>query len=114
MAEPAGGVDPRREPEADRTLVARGGIDAGDAHQRAQPRLLRLGEATQTRERERAALVAERHDVGDGRERDDVEVAVEKRMVAAEQRLGELPHDRGATETRERILALERCDDRTV
>ena len=43
--------------------------------------------------RERAVLVDERHDVGDGRERDDVEVPLEERMARAEQRLGELPDD---------------------
>ena len=48
-----GGVDPRREPEADRALVAGGRVDAGDAHQRPQPGLLRLREPPQA-ERARA------------------------------------------------------------
>ncbi len=55
---------------------------------------------------------SERHDVGDGREGDDVEVALEKRMARSEQRLGELPHDGGAAETGERVVALQRRDDR--
>ena len=111
-AEPAGGVDPRSEPEADRALVAGRRIDAGDAHQRAQPGLLGLREPAEAEQRERAALVDERDDVGDGRERDDVEVAVEERMPGSEERLGELPDDRGAAETGERVVALERRDDR--
>ena len=65
-------------------------------------------------ERERAVLVDERHDVGDGRERDDVEVPVEERVPRAEQRLGELPDDAGAAEAGERVVALQRRDDRAV
>ena len=85
--EPPRRVDARREPEADRRLVDRGRVDAGDAHQRLQARLLRLGEPAQPEQRERAVLVDERHDVGDGGERDDVEVALEERVLGAEQRL---------------------------
>ena len=48
-------------------------------------------------------LVDERHDVGDRRERDHVEVPLEERVARAEQRLGELPHDAGPAEARERI-----------
>ena len=39
--QPPGGVDPRREPEADRAGVERARVDAGDGHQRAQPGLAR-------------------------------------------------------------------------
>ena len=112
-AQASGGVDPRREPEADRTLVERGRIHAGDAQQRAQARLLRLREAAQTDERERTVLVDERHDVGDRRERHDVEMPLEERVVGAEQPLGQLPHHRGPTETGKGIIALERGDHRT-
>ena len=63
-------------------------------------------------ERERAVLVDERDDVGDGRERDHVEVPVAERMLLAEQRLRELPDDAGAAEARERVVALQRRDDR--
>jgi hypothetical protein len=100
--EPAGGVDPRREPEPDRALVARRRVDVRDAHERPQPRLLRLGQPPQAGERERAVLVEEGDDVGDGRERDEVEVPVEERMPGAEERLGELPHDAGPAEAGER------------
>ena len=99
-----------RKPIDDSSIAA--GIDAADAHQRAQARLLRLREAAQAEQRERAVLVDERHDVGDRRERDDVEVPLEERMVRAEQRLGELPDDAGAAEAGERIVALQRRDDR--
>src|SRR6476659_4018108 len=44
-AEPTGGIDPRREPKADRLLVDGSGIDTADAHQRPQAGLLRLREA---------------------------------------------------------------------
>src|SRR5262249_21422539 len=60
MAEPAGGVDPRCEPEADRALVDDRGIDVRDLHQRAQSRLLRASERAQPRACERAVLVDER------------------------------------------------------
>ena len=63
-------------------------------------------------QRERTVLVDERHDVGDRGERDDVEVPLEERMAGTEQRLGELPDDACAAETRERIVALQRRDDR--
>jgi hypothetical protein len=46
-------------------------------HQRAQADLLRLREATQAEQRERAVLVDERHDVRDRGERDDVEVTLQ-------------------------------------
>ena len=112
--EAARGVDPGCEAEADRRLVAGGRIDSGDLHQRAEPGLLGLREAAQPRECERPALVDERDDVGDRGERDDVEVAVEEGMPVAEQRLGELPDDRGAAQPGERVVALERRDDGAV
>ena len=66
-----------RKPIDDSSIEA--GIDVPDAHQRAQPGLLRLREPPQAEQRERAVLVDERHDVGDRRERDDVEVPLEER-----------------------------------
>ena len=112
-AQPAGRVDPRREPEADRRLVDRGGVDVGDAHQCAQTGPLRLCEPPQAEQRERAVLVDERHDVGDGGERDDVQMALEKRVIGAEQRLRELPDDPGAAQSGEGVVPLERRDDGT-
>ena len=83
----------------------------GDAHQCAQARPLRLREAPQAEERERAVLVDERHDVGDGGERNDVQVPLEKRMLGAEQRLRELPDDPGAAQPGEGVVPFERRDD---
>src|SRR5439155_14452826 len=94
-------VDARREAKTDRALVARCGVDAGDRHQRPQPGLLRLRQATQTGERQRPALVDEGNDVRDRGERDDVEMPVEEWVPRPEERLGELPHDSGATEAGE-------------
>ena len=114
MAEPSGGVDARPEPEAARAGVDRRRIDAGRAHQRLQPRLLRARERAQARDRERAVLVDERHDVGDRRERDEVEVPLRDLRVDAEERLAELVDDAGAAELRERIVGRPRRDDRAV
>ena len=113
--EPAGGVDPRREPEADGALVDGRGVDARGAHQRAQARAASSSASrAQPGDRERAVLVEERDDVGDRRERDEVEVAGEPLVAGAEQRLGELVDDAGAAELRERIVGGPRGDDRAV
>ena len=77
-----------------------------DAHQRPQAGLLRLREPAEAEQRERPVLVDERHDVGDGRERDHVEVPLEKRMVGTEKRLGELPDDGRAAEPGEGVVPL--------
>ena len=74
MAEPAGGVDARREAEAERACLDRGGVDARGAHERAQARARCVRASARRPARERAVLVDERHDVGDGRERDEVEL----------------------------------------
>ena len=87
-AQPAGRVDARREPEADRRLVDRRGVDVRRrASARAGPGFCVCARRRRPSERERAVLVDERHDVGDGGERDDVEVALEKRVLGTEQRL---------------------------
>jgi hypothetical protein len=111
-AQPARSIDPRREPEANGLLVDGGRVDAADPHQRAQSRLLCLGDAAQPEQRECAVLVDERDDVGDGRERNDVEVPFEEWMLDTEQRLRELPDDGGAAQALEGIVALQRRDNR--
>ena len=79
-AEAAGGVDPRGEPEADGALVDDGRIDAGGAHQRAQARPRgRARAACSPAIASAAVLVDERNDVGDRRERDQVEMLLERR-----------------------------------
>ena len=113
-AEAARGVDARRQAEADRTLVAGCRVDACDGHQRAEPRPLRLRETPEPGEGQRPALVDERDDVGDGRERDDIEVAVEEGVARPEERLCELPDDGSPAEALERIVALERGHDGAV
>jgi hypothetical protein len=113
-AEPPRSVDARREPEADRAFVDRRGVDARDLHQRAQSRFLGPPQALQPGERERAVLVEQRHDVGHGRERDEIEVLLEERVGRSQQRLGELPDDARAAEAGERVVALQRRDDRAV
>ncbi len=108
------GVDPRREPERDCGRVDRRRIDAGDAHQRREPGLLRAGEAAEARRRECAILVDERHDVGDRRERDQVGVAGERRVLGAEESLRELCDDTGAAEIGKRVLGGPRGHDRAI
>ena len=110
MPEPAGGVDARREPEADGALVDDRGIDVRDAHQRAQPGLLRPRERAQPGACEGAVLVHERHDVGDRREPDQVGVLVDRDA----ERLRELRDDAGAAELLKGIVGRTRRDDRTV
>ena len=112
VAEAARGVDARAEPEAARARVDGRRVDAGRAHQRLQARLLRAGERPQPRDRERAVLVEERHDVGDRREGDEVEVALRDLGVDAEERLAELVDDARAAELGERIVGRPRRDDR--
>ena len=75
--QPAGGVDARREPEADRARVEPRRVDLRDAHQRAQARASRVArERAQAVAHEPAVLAAQRHAVGDRGQRDEVEVRV--------------------------------------
>ena len=71
---------------------------------------MRSRERAQPGDRQRAVLVEQRHDVGDRRERDEVEV---RRHVDAE-RLRELADDAGAAQLRERIVGRPRRDHRAV
>ena len=114
MAEPAGGVDARAEPEADGARVDRGRVDARDAHQRLQADLLRARERAQAGDRHAAVLVEQRDDVGDRRQRDEVEMALRDLRVDAEERLAELVDDAGAAQLGERIVGRARRDDRAV
>ena len=113
-AQAAGGVDPRREPEADGALVDDGRVDAGCPHQRLQARPGRRREPTQAGDRQRAVLVDERDDVGDRREGDEVEVADEPLVTRPEQRLGELVDDPRAAELGERVGRGPGRDDRAI
>ena len=112
MTEPAGGVDPRGEPERDGGGVDGGRVDAGGAHERAEAGSLRSGERPQPGDHERAVLGEERHDVGDGGDRDEVEVTSQSLRLGAEKRLAELEGDAGAAELGEWVLGRARRHDR--
>ena len=99
-AQPARRVDARGEPEADRRLVDVGRSTPATRISARSPGFCVCASRRSPSERERAVLVDERDDVGDRRERDDVEVPVEERMLRPEQRLRELPDDAGAAEAR--------------
>ncbi len=60
VPEPPGGVDPRREPEADRAGVDGGGVDVRRPHQRTQAGLSRPGERAEAGGGEEAVLVEQR------------------------------------------------------
>ena len=106
--QPPGGVDPRREPEADRAGVDPARVDARDLHQRLQARLARGGQRAQALAHQAPVLADQRHAVGDGRERDEVQVGVGVGRVqsgAVEQRAGEQVRDAGRAQLRARVAA---------
>ena len=114
MAEPSCRVDSRPEPEADLARIDRRGIDVRRLQQRAQPGLLRARERPQARDHERAVLAHERNDVGDRRERDEVEMTAEHFGVGSEQRLAELVDHARAAEIGKRIVRRSRGDDGAI
>ena len=102
-AEPAGRVDARREPEADRRLVDRRGIDAARrASARAGPTFCVCAS------RRRPSSASARFSSTSGTTSATVASATtsrcrsQERMVGTEERLRELPDDAGAAEARER------------
>ena len=99
-AQPAGRVDPRRQPEAERPGVDRARIGAADADQRSQAGLGRVRERRQTLSDEPPVLVDQWHEVGDRRERDQLDVLV---RGARAQRLRQLVCDPRPAETVERV-----------
>ncbi len=115
--EPAGGVDPRREPEADGGRVDPRRVGAGDAHQGAQAGALRDRERAQPGAHEPPVLAAQRDAVGDRRERHEVEVDVGERRIATgglQQRGRQLVGDAGCAEIDARVAADRGMDDRRV
>ena len=114
MREPPGCVDPRRQTESDSAGVDGGRVDSGRAHQRTQPELLRPRQRFQPGPREVPVLVHERDDVGDRRDRDEIEVPPQLLRPRAEERLTELVDDPGSAELREWIVGRPRRDDRAV
>ena len=98
----------RRKPTAPRR---RGRVDARHAHQRAKPGRRACFELLQPGDRERAVLVDERDDVGDRRERDQIEMPVERH---SRRRLAQLEDDPGTAELGERVLRGPRGHDRAI
>jgi hypothetical protein len=74
VPEAPGRVQARREAEADGSSVDRGRVDTRALHEGPQTGLRRARESAQPGDGERAVLVDERDDVGDRRERHEVEV----------------------------------------
>ena len=110
--EASGGVDPRGEPEREVALVEALGNGPGGRDQRPHPgppRPPRLGEPAAD---ERAVLAAQRHQVGDRRERDEVELALA--CLGAVQRRRELVGDRRRAELGARVAGDDRVQDRRV
>ena len=101
----ARGVDPRRQPEGEAGGVKRARIRARDPHQSPQARAFGAGHLHQPVAHEPAVLAAQRHQVGHGGERDELEVAASGRRT---ERLSQLVRDRGAAQLRGRIPAQRR------
>ena len=72
---------------------------------------MRARELLQAGNRKRTVLVDERDDVGDGGQRDEVEVPLER---IVRERLKELERDAGPAELRKRVRRGPRSDDRAV
>ncbi len=72
VADPPAGVDPRPDQEAE-MIGPRRPVGAGDVEQRREPGTAALAHHLQPLDDEGAVEAGQRHDVGDGRERDEVE-----------------------------------------
>ena len=115
--QPAGGVQPRGEAEADRAGVELARVGLRDPQQGAQPRAPRAGQRGQPGADEPPVLAAQRHAVGHRGQGDEVEVVVGARRIAARGRQqggAELVGDAGGAEVRARVAAERRVDDRRV
>ena len=95
----------------DRAGVDRGRVDPARAHEGLQAGLVSPRQSPHPGGDEGAVLVQERDDVGHRRQRDEVEVAVERLRA---ERLQELEGDAGAAQLRERVRGRLRRDDRAV
>ncbi len=115
MPEAARGIDPRPEAEPEVGGAQARTIDAGHLHQRRQAGTLATREAAQTGPDEGAVLVTQLDDVGDRRERDEVEAALQlyRRLArpqpARPQRLRELEHDARPAQLAEGVRVLVRA-----
>ena len=110
--QPPGGVDPRRERGTRaRRCPARWDPRARPPSARAAP-AWPCRPARAARAHEPAVLAAQRHHVGDRRERHEIEVA--RLPWSAPKRLRELVGDAGRAQVRARIAAHRRMHDRAV
>ena len=115
--EAPGGVQPRSEPEGDVALVDPFRLHPRDRHQGQQAGTGCAANLREPAPDEEPVLAGQRDEVGDRRERDEVEVADPTRLVAGDlalHRLGELGGHRRAAEALERIVADPRMDDRAI
>ena len=108
VAEPADRVEARREDEADAAGGERLALEPRRANERAQPLIRGLLHHLEPEPREHAILSAQRRDVGDRRERDEIEHAVHRVLVAAQRAREcerELERDAHRSEILVRVLA---------
>ena len=101
VADPAGGIEPRRQNEPHVPRPQRPAREPRGLDQGAQPRPARLGQHLQAVAHENAVLAHEGHDVGHGRERhvvQEMERHVGRQSEGRHQRLGELEGDPGAAQ----------------
>ena len=110
-AHAAGGVDARREHEADVIAVDRLAGQAADVEQRAQADLVRpAGQQIEAELGDDAVLADQRHDVGERADRRDLDEAGQQLVAAgaAAERLHQLQRDADAGEILVRIGAVGR------
>ncbi len=111
------GVQSRRDAERDVALVDARGVERETGHQGPQARLRGSRQGPQAVADQRAVLADQRYDVGDRRDRDEVEITVARGGVDAALTLDglrELVGHGRAAERRERVAAESRMDDRCV
>ena len=114
VAEASRCVQARGEAEPDGPCIGGSWVHARALHERAKTGFPRAREGAQAGDRKRAVLVYERDDVGDRRERDEVEVSARHLAVDAEEGLPELVDDAGAAQLGERIQRGPGRDDGAV
>ena len=110
-ANPAGGVQARGEPEAERAGVEVARVGAGDRDERPDPRLPARRQCLEALLDEPPVLTAERDEVGDRGERDEIEIVGRRRRS---ERLRELVGDARPAQLFARVAAHRRVDDRRV
>ena len=110
--EPTGRVDPRRQAESQGARVQPLRGHTGDGHQRPQPGTGAAARLLEPAPDQRAVLAGQWNHVGDGRQRDEVEVALGP--LGAGERSGELVGHARGTEVLVGIAGDDGMDDRAV